>query len=67
MELTRKIGVTLVFSVPAIIGGGLAWILSEQWSVVFAYLSFLGFILLAFLFNPEQMVNKVVGEKKIKR
>ena len=63
MELTRKIGIAIVFSVLAIIGSGLAWVLSEEWSVVFTYLGILGFLLLAFLFNPEQLVNETVDQK----
>lgn len=64
MELTRKIGIAIVFSVLAIIGSGLVWVLSEEWSVVFTYLGFLGFILLSFLFNPEQVVNEILDEEK---
>ena len=64
MDLWRIAGIAIIFSILAIIGGGLAWALSEDWAVVFTYLSFLGFFLVAFVFNPEQIVNEVVGEEK---
>jgi hypothetical protein len=66
MELTRKIGIAIVFSVLAIIGSGLFWVLSEDWPVVFTFLSILAFGLLAFLFNPELLVNEMVEEEKRK-
>jgi hypothetical protein len=64
MDLWRKIGVTIIFGIVAIIGGGLFWVLSEDWAVVFGYLSVVGFFLLAFLFNPEQIVNEVAVEEE---
>jgi Na+/melibiose symporter-like transporter len=64
MDLWRKIGVTIIFGIVAIIGGGLFWVLSEDWAVVFTFLSIVGFFLLAFLFNPEQMVNEIVVEEE---
>jgi hypothetical protein len=64
MDLWRKIGVTIIFGIVAIIGGGLFWVLSEDWAVVFTYLSIVGFFLLAFLFNPEQIVNEIVFEEE---
>ena len=64
MELTRKIGIAVVYSIFAIIGAGVAWALSENWQVVFTYLGLLGFTLVVFIFNPEQIVNRRVhGEK----
>jgi hypothetical protein len=66
MELTRKIAIMIVFSVLAIIGSGLFWVLSEDWGVVFTFLSILGFALLAFLFNPEQIISEMVDEEKSK-
>jgi hypothetical protein len=62
MDLWRKIGVTIIFGIVAIIGGGLFWVLSE--AVVFTFLSILGFFLLAFLFNPEQIVNEIAVEEE---
>ena len=65
MELPRKIGIAIVFSVLAIIGSGLFWVLSEDWGVVFTFLSILAFALLAFLFNPELLVNEMFdGEER---
>jgi len=63
MELWRKMGVVIIFGIVAIIGGGFAWVLSEDWAVVFTFLGVIAFCLLAFLLNPEQMVNQM-GEKK---
>ena len=64
MDLWRKIGVTIIFGIVAIIGGGLFWVLSEDWAVVFTYLSIVGFFLMAFLINPEQIVNEVTGREE---
>ena len=64
MELFRKLGVVIIFSILAIIGGGLAWALSEDWAVVVTFLGFLGVFLLAFLFNPERMVHEMVDEEE---
>jgi hypothetical protein len=64
MDVWRKIGVTIIFGIAAIIGGGLFWVLSEDWAVVFTFLSIVGFLLLAFLFNPEQMVNEIAGNEE---
>ena len=63
MDMARKLGIAIIFGIVAIIGGGLAWALSEEWGVVFTFLGITGFILLALLFNPEEMVNEVVGEE----
>ena len=56
MEPERKAGITIVFGVPAIVGAGLVWTFSHNWQVVFGYLGLLGFVLGAFLANPEQMI-----------
>jgi len=64
MELWRKIGVVIIFGIVAIIGGGFAWVLSRNWAVVFTFLGIIGFCLLAFLLNPEQMVNQMGEEKE---
>jgi len=53
MDLPRKAGVAVVFGIPAIIGSGLTWQLADSWQAVFTYLGILGFIVLAFLANPE--------------
>jgi hypothetical protein len=62
MDIWRKIGIAIVFGVPAIIGGGIIWELARNWQMVFVYLGFLGFIVLAFLLNPEKIVNEAVGK-----
>ncbi|UCE83256.1 MAG: hypothetical protein JSV47_01540 [Deltaproteobacteria bacterium] len=62
MEFWRKISIVIISGIFAIIGGGLAWALSEDWGVVFTFLGLLGFFLLAFLVNPEQIVNEVLKE-----
>lgn len=64
MDLARKFGIVIIFGILGIIGGGLAWVLSEDWAVVFTFLGILGFLLLAFIFNPEQIVNEMIGEGK---
>jgi hypothetical protein len=64
MELWRKIGVVIIFGIVAIIGGGFAWVLAEDWAVVFTFLGIIAFCLLAFLLNPEQMVNQMSEEKE---
>ena len=57
MQPERKAGITIVFGIPAIVGAGLIWQLSGNWQAVFGYLGLLGFILGAFLANPEQMIS----------
>jgi hypothetical protein len=57
MEPERKAGISIVFGIPAIVGAGLVWQLSGNWQVVFGYLGLLGFIVGAFLANPEQMIS----------
>jgi len=64
MDLARKFGIVIIFGILGIIGGGLAWALSEDWAVVFTFLGILGVLLLAFIFNPEQIVNEMVGEER---
>ena len=57
MQPERKAGISIVFGVPAIIGAGLVWHIAGNWQAVFAYLGLLGFVLGAFLANPEQMIS----------
>jgi hypothetical protein len=64
LEFWRKISIVIISGIFAIIGGGLAWALSEDWGVVFTFLGILGFFLLAFLVNPEQIVNEIVKEEE---
>ena len=63
MDLARKLGIVIIFGIVAIIGGGLAWALSEDWGVVFTFLGITGFVLLALLFNPEELVNEMDSEE----
>jgi len=53
MDPARKAGIAVVFGVPAIVGSGLTWELAKTWQSVFVYLGILGFVVLAFLANPE--------------
>jgi len=57
MELTRRFGVIIVCGVPAIVGSGLLWALSEKWALVFAYLFLLVFSLLLFLVAPQRITS----------
>jgi len=58
MDLWRKLGISIVFGVAAIVGSGLIWQLASNWRVVFGYLALLGFALLVFVVNPERIVNE---------
>ena len=58
MELSRKAGIAVVFGIPAIVGSGLTWHLAENWQAVFGYLAVLGFMVVAFLANPEKVFSK---------
>ena len=53
MDLARKAGIAVVFGIPAIVGSGLTWQLAHSWQGVFTFLGILGFVVLAFLANPE--------------
>ena len=55
MELRRKFGIMIVFGIPAIVGSGLVWALTEKWTAVYGYLFLLAFTLLLFLFAPERL------------
>ena len=57
-------GIAIVFGVPAIVGGGIVWELAANWQVVFVYLCFLGFVLLAFLLNPEKIGDEIVSKDR---
>ena len=59
MELKRRFGVIIVSGVPAIVGSGLLWALSETWAVVFAYLILLAFSLLVFLVAPQKITSLI--------
>ncbi|MEJ2234413.1 MAG: hypothetical protein P8X67_10830 [Syntrophobacterales bacterium] len=53
MELKRRFGVVIVCGIPAIVGSGLLWALSEKWFVVYGYLFLLAAALLVFIFAPQ--------------
>jgi hypothetical protein len=53
MDPARRAGIVVVFGIPAIVGSGLIWQLAGTWQAVVVYLGLLGFVLLAFLANPE--------------
>jgi hypothetical protein len=59
MELTRRFGVIIVCGIPAIVGSGLLWALSEKWALVFAYLFLLILSLLVFLVAPQRITSLI--------
>ncbi len=59
MELKRRFGVIIVCGIPAIVGSGLVWSLSENWAVVFAYLFLLVSSLLVFLVAPQRITGLI--------
>lgn len=59
MELKRRFGVIIVSGIPAIVGSGLVWALSETWALVFAYLILLAFSLLVFLVAPQKITSVI--------
>jgi hypothetical protein len=64
MELKRRFGVIIVCGIPAIVGSGLLWALSEKWLVVYGYLFLLAATLLVFLiWNPVSTRIKGLGTK----
>lgn len=59
MELKRRFGVIIVCGIPAIVGSGLLWALSEKWALVFAYLFLLISSLLLFLVAPQRITGLI--------
>ena len=59
MELKRRFGVMIVSGIPAIVGSGLLWALSETWALVFAYLILLVISLLVFLVAPKKFTSLI--------
>ena len=49
----------IVSGIPAIVGSGLLWALSETWAVVFAYLILLALSLLVFLVAPQKITSLI--------
>ena len=62
MSIWRRIGIAIVLGIFAVIGGGIVWELAGNWQMVFVYLGLLGFVALAFLLNPEKLVNENVNK-----
>jgi len=59
MELKRRFGVIIVCGVPAIVGSGLLWALSEKWFVVYGYIFLLAAALLVFLVAPQRITSLI--------
>jgi hypothetical protein len=59
MELKRRFGVIIVCGIPAIVGSGLLWALSEKWALVFCYLFLLVLSLLVFLVVPQSITSLI--------
>jgi hypothetical protein len=59
MELKRRFGVIIVCGIPAIVGSGLLWALSEKWALVFGYLFLLVLSLLVFLVVPQSITSLI--------
>ena len=59
MELKRRFGVIIVCGIPAIVGSGLVWALSEKWALVFAYLFLLVLSLLLLLVAPQRITSLI--------
>jgi hypothetical protein len=59
MELKRRFGVIIVCGIPAIVGSGLLWVLSEKWFVVYGYLFLLAAALLVFLVAPQRITSLI--------
>ncbi len=57
MEFKRRFGVVIVSGIPAIVGSGLLWALSEKWILVYVFLSLLALTLLVFLFAPQRITS----------
>jgi len=57
LELSRRFGIAIVCGIPAIVGSGLFWAISESWIVVFAYLFLLLATLLVFIVSPRLFTN----------
>lgn len=57
LELSRRFGIAIVCGIPAIVGSGLLWAISESWIVVCGYLFLLAVMLLVFIVNPGLFIN----------
>jgi hypothetical protein len=57
LELSRRFGIAIVCGIPAIVGSGLLWAISESWIVVCGYLVLLMLTLLALIVSPGLFSN----------
>jgi len=57
LEISRRFGIAIVCGIPAIVGSGLLWAISESWIVVFAYLFLLVATLMVFIVSPALFTN----------
>lgn len=57
LELSRRFGIAIVCGIPAIVGSGLLWALSDSWIVVYGYLFLLALTLLLFIVSPGLFIN----------
>jgi len=57
LELSRRFGIAIVCGIPAIVGSGLFWAISESWIVVFVYLFLLLATILVFVVSPTLFTN----------
>jgi len=70
LEISRRFGIAIVCGIPAIVGSGLLWALSESWILVFGYLFLLAVTLLILVVNPglfanySQILDPTVGKVK---
>jgi len=57
LEISRRFGIAIVCGIPAIVGSGLLWAISESWILVFGYLFLLAVMLLILIVNPGLFTN----------
>ena len=57
VELGRRFGIAIVSGIPAIVGSGLLWAISESWILVFVYLFLLVATLSVFIVTPGLLTN----------
>ena len=57
MEISKRFGIAIVCGIPAIVGSGLLWAISESWIVVFGYLFLLAVTLVVLIVNPRLFAN----------
>nr|HID57761.1 hypothetical protein [Desulfobacterales bacterium] len=61
MDTSRKIGIAIVFGIPAIVGGGVAYSLMGSWTAVTLWEVFLAVILTGtlFIFDNSHKKRKI--------